>query len=111
MVENILLSAFLNMGAVLLGFVSWLCAGKAMGCAHDCRKGTGWSLSSFLFCAVALLFQVLEMAHRAWIGDMSAILDTIGAVAAGAGILVLITAVLNLLAYRNYTRKNESTDV
>lgn len=76
-----------------------------MGCAYNCRRGMGWSRSSVLCCAAALLFQILEMAHRSAIGDVSAILDTIGAVAAGAGVLVLISAVLNVLAYRNYRRK------
>lgn len=94
---NILISAFLNIGTVLLGLLSCLFAVKALGCYHELRR---WSLLSLSCCAGALLFQVLEMAHRASLGDMSAILDTIAAVAAGGVILVLVTLVLNILAYR-----------
>lgn len=102
---NILISAFLNIGTVLLGLLSCLFAVKAMGCYHKPRLGVRWSLLSFSCCANALLFQIVEIAHRASLGDMSAILDTIVAVAVGAVILVMVSLVLNILAYRN-ERKN-----
>lgn len=96
-----MISAICNVGAILLGLSSWACGAKAVG---NHQRGMRWILASLLCCAAALLLQILEVAHRTAIGDMSAVMDTIGAVAGAAGILVLISAALNILAYRSYQK-------
>ena len=57
------------------------------------------SLTSFALCLLALVFQFAELTHRAQIGDVSAILDTVGAVTQAAAVLSAITLLLNTLAF------------
>lgn len=56
------------------------------------------SLSSFSFCALALVFQLFEVRRRAADSDWTALMDTIPAVTAAAVMLLAVTLVLNWAA-------------
>lgn len=83
---------FLNVSSLLLGLAAW-----GFGIAGLRRSKI--SLTSFALCLLALIFQFLELTHRAQTGDVVAILDTVGAVAMAAAVLSAGTMVLNMLAY------------
>ena len=92
---------WLNFGSLLLGLAGWLvplrCMGKlAKGGDADPPRSLAVSLSC---CAVALWFQLLYDAHLARIEDVSAWLDTSGAVAKVAGFLLVTTLALNGALY------------
>ena len=90
-----MITPFLNVSSLLLGLAAW-----GFGIAALRRRRI--SLTSFALCLLALVFQLLELTHRAQIGDTSAILailDTVGAVTMAAAVLSAGTMVLNVLAY------------
>ena len=55
---------------------------------------------AFGFCLLALVLQFAELTHRAEIGDISAILDTVRAITLAAATLSAGTISLNALAAR-----------
>jgi len=57
-----------------------------------------YMMFSFLFMALAFVFQLLTIQHLANIGDIVAILDIIDGVVLVSWILIVMTMVLNLLA-------------
>ena len=87
-----MITPFLNVSSLLLGLAAW-----GFGIA-GLRRGKV-SLTSFALCLLALIFQLLELTHRARICDTIAILDTVGAVTMAAAVLSAGTMVLNILAY------------
>ena len=86
------MTPFLNVSSLLLGLAAW-------GFGIAALRRSKISLTSFALCLLALIFQFLELTHRARIGDTSAILDTVGAVTMAAAVLSVGTMVLNVLAY------------
>ena len=87
-----MISPILNVSSLLLGLTAW-------GFAIAGLKRRRMSLTSFALCLLALVFQFAELTHRAQIGDVSAILDTVGAVTQAAAVLSAITLLLNTLAF------------
>lgn len=84
----------LNLCSLLLGLVSW-----GTGAAAMAKPGLRWlSAASFVTCGAALFVQLLEVNRLVEIGDWSALMDTIDAVAAAALILLAVTTALNLIA-------------
>ena len=82
----------LNVSSLLLGLTAWGFGIAAL------RRGK-ISLTSFALCLLSLVLQFSELTHRAQIGDVIAILDTVGAVTMAAAVLSAGTLFLNTLAY------------
>ena len=87
-----MITPFLNLSSLLLGLTAW-------GFAIAGLKRRRMSLTSFALCLLALVFQFAELTHRAQIGDVSAILDTVRAVTMASAVLSAGTLFLNTLAY------------
>ena len=87
-----MITPILNISSLLLGLAAW-----GFGIAGVRRRQV--SLTSFALCLTALVLQFLELTHRAQIGDVSAILDTVRAVTMAAAALSAGTLFLNTLAY------------
>lgn len=88
----------LNIGSLILGACAWLFAAFAIATskAFTSHKNT---LVSFSLCAISLVFQLFEINRRVLLGDHAAIEDTIRAVLIASVALVLITVILNLVAF------------
>ena len=87
-----MISPILNVSSLLLGLAAW-----GFGIAALRRRKI--SLTSFALCLTALVFQFAELTHRAQIGDVIAILDTVQAVTMASAVLSAGTLFLNTLAY------------
>ena len=87
-----MISPILNVSSLLLGLTAW-------GFAIAGLKRRRMSLTSFALCLLSLVPQFAELTHRAQSGDVSAILDTVGAVTQAAAVLSTGTLFLNTLAY------------
>ena len=87
-----MITPILNVSSLLLGLTAW-------GFAIAGLKRRRMSLTSFALCLTALVFQFAELTHRAQIGDVIAILDTVQAVTMASAVLSAGTLFLNTLAY------------
>ena len=87
-----MITPLLNVSSLLLGLAAWGFGIAAL------RRGK-ISLTSFALCLLALVLQFAELTHRAQIGDVIAILDTVQAVTMAAAVLSAGTLFLNTLAY------------
>ena len=87
-----MITPILNVSSLLLGLAAW-------GFGIAALRRSRISLTSFALCLLALVFQFLELTHRAQTGDVVAILDTVSAVTMAAAVLSAGTMVLNTLAY------------
>lgn len=85
-------TAILNVSSLLLGLTAWALGMRAV------RRGR-MSLSSFFCCLLAMVLQFAELNHRAQIGDIVAILDTVRGVLLAASTLAAGTLLLNGLAH------------
>lgn len=79
---------------LVLGLIGW---GLATAGIFSKRKFVLCGLSWFL-CACALWFPLYTIRHWVQIGDVSAILDCVGAYTVCAGVLLAGNGILNLLA-------------
>ena len=91
-------AAWMNLASLLLGLAAW--ALPLTGLALR-KKARGWVAAglvvlSGLFCALALYLQICYQNHLVEIGDISAILDTAGPLVLVAGVLLGVTAVLDV---------------
>lgn len=89
------MNALLNVWSLILGLLSWLTA------LFDISRGrrSCWGvLASFLCCAGAMLLQLFQVRTLVQINDISALMDTIGAVTFAAAVLFAVTLLLNLIA-------------
>lgn len=87
-----MISPILNVSSLLLGLTAWVLGARAVA-----RRRV--SLLSFGCCLLALVLQFAELTHRAEIGDISAILDTVRAITLAAATLSAGTISLNALAH------------
>lgn len=97
-------SGFFNIGSLLLGIVAWITAACAIGISN--KKSNVLSTISFSACLSALFLQLLEINHRIEINDHTAIMDTIEFVAHVSLILVLITILLNIVAFVSHSKQS-----
>ena len=93
---------FYNLSSIFLGLTAWL-----MGWWYVTRLHCSplVPFGSFSCCAMSLLFQLMELEHRADLGDASAIYDTVGAIRFCAVTLISVTMLLHLLAI--YRRRKQ----
>ncbi len=92
------MSAFYNLGSFSMGLVAWIVPVLAIGRYKKGRSTKNYTVYSFGLCAIALVFQLLEIKHRIEISDWSALIDTIEAIIIAAIVLVVITTLLNFAA-------------
>ena len=90
-------SGFFNIGSLLLGLAAWITGACAIGASK--RKPYLLSAISFSACLTALFLQLLEIRRRIQINDLTAIMDTVEFVACSSLILILVTILLNLIAF------------
>lgn len=90
------MSAFFNLMSILLGLCAW---GLPVYSIITRRHRSGFPGASFGLCSVSLLFQIFEIRHRIFIGDFSALDNTIHAIVLAAMVLLCITLILNIAAY------------
>lgn len=100
----------LNLGSLVLGLIAWVLpvVNLTRYKKHDHRNWATLSIISISACAISLCFQIFYIYHLVKIEDWSALMDTTGAVAFFAALLLIITIILNaitLLAYRDRTEK------
>lgn len=97
-------SGFFNIGSLLLGIVAWITTACAIGVSN--KKSNVLSTISFSACLSVLFLQLLEINHRIEINDHTAIMDTIEFVAHVSLILVLITILLNIVAFVSHSKQS-----
>ncbi|MFY0517802.1 hypothetical protein ACOMCU_08200 [Lysinibacillus sp. UGB7] len=102
--------SLLNIGSLVLGLIAWIIpvVNLMRYEKHGHSKWGGLAILSISACAISLCFQIFYNYHLVKIEDWSALMDTMGAVAFAAAILVIVTILLNaitLIVYRDRTVK------
>lgn len=100
----------LNLGSLVLGLMAWILpVVNLMRYKKDDNKNwIVFSIMSISTCAISLCFQISYNYHLVKIKDWSALMDTAGAVAFAAAVLLIVTIILNaitLIVYRDRTAK------
>jgi len=93
-----------HIASLVLGIGAWafgVLAIKAPGISKAYKR----SGLSFSLCAVSVLLQLMEISRRVSIGDLSAVMDTIGAIVLAASLLIGVTVILNAVAVIKATNK------
>lgn len=90
------MGVFLTVGSLVFGLISWgiplVLLARKTSATNAALKGSFISLGCAL---VSLFMEILYTNHLVAINDLSAILDTQGAIVFGAFVLVTVTAILN----------------
>ncbi|QDQ02370.1 hypothetical protein FOH38_18870 [Lysinibacillus fusiformis] len=100
----------LNVGSLVLGLIAWILPVVSL-MQYKKHNHSNWGVLAFLSisaCAFSLCFQIFYNYHLVKIEDWSALMDTMGAVAFAAIVLVIVTILLNaitLIVYRDRTAK------
>lgn len=84
-----------NIAGIVLGLCAWGAAAAALAAK---KYPPAVSVASFGCALAALLCQLLELARRVRIGDLSAVMDTVTAVCLAAAVLCAGTLLLNAAA-------------
>ncbi|GAA0493582.1 hypothetical protein IRB23M11_15460 [Alkalibacterium sp. m-11] len=96
---------WLNVASLFFGLLAW--ALPAYQIVRPIRRTYNQSLlvlSSFAFCTAALWLHLLYNNHLVQIQDWGALLDTSSVLTWVAGILLLVTIVLNIFSIRSYAQ-------
>ncbi len=101
---------WLNVGSLVLGLIAWFFpVVNIMQCKkYDHKNWIIFSVMSISACAISLCFQIFYNYHLVKIEDWSDLMDTTGAVAFVASVLLIVTILLNaitLIVYRDRTVK------
>jgi len=102
--------SLLNLGSLVLGLIAWILpvVNLMRFKKHGNRNWVTFSVISISACAISLYFQIFYAYHLVKIEDWSALMDTMGAVAFVAAVLLIVTIILNaitLLVYRDRAAK------
>ena len=96
------MSAFFNLGSLILGLAAWglplLAIGKKDRFSLCC-------LGSFGCCILSLLLQLFEVKNRVNLEDWSALMDTTHAVVVAAVVMVVVMVVSNVFALLRTARR------
>ena len=84
--------------SLVLGTFSWILGGLAIK-SKSGRNSRGLAEFSLFTCILALFLQFLQIQKLVVKGNYAAIEDTIEGVIFGAVVLIVITFVLNIIAY------------
>lgn len=104
------MSGWLNVGSFALGIIAWILpiVNLSRYKKDELRNWSALSIMSVSACTFSLCFQIFNTYHLVMIKDWSALMDTSGAVAYAAGVLLIVTILLNaitLIVYRDRIRK------
>jgi glucose uptake protein GlcU len=100
---------WLNVGSLVLGLIAWILPVVALMQSNK-QERRNWvvlCVLSLSACAISLCLQIFYT-HYLMTADWTALLDTMGAVAYAAGVLLIFTILLNvstLIVYRGRTTK------
>ncbi|GGN61312.1 hypothetical protein [Oceanobacillus indicireducens] len=89
----------LNVGSLVLGLIAWILPVISL-LKYRSTNNTNWitlSILSLSACAVSLGFQMFYNYHLVKIEDWAALMDTAGAVAFAATVLLIVTILLNAI--------------
>ena len=86
----------LNIISLVLGIGAW---GVAAAAISKPAKSHISTVLSFALCAISLVVELFEISRRVNLGDYAAIEDTIRAVIIASIVLVVVTIILNIVAY------------
>lgn len=100
------MSGLLNPISFILGLIAWVLPIMNMMRYQksDYRNWVVFSMISMGACALSLCLQIINIYDLVSIEDLSALMDTIGAVAIAASVLFIVTIILNaitLMVYRD----------
>lgn len=93
----------LNLGSLVLGLIAWIL--PAVSLLHNNKNWVAYSVLSLVACTISLAFQIYYHAHLVSIEDWSALMDTTGAVALVATILLVVTIILNTITWLIYRKR------
>lgn len=93
------MSAICNVGSLVLGLIAWGIPIAVICSKKKKRKSSAPLISSFAACAGAVLLQLLEIEHRIFVEDWSALMDTIHAIVWATVIVWIVTIGLNSIVY------------
>jgi len=95
------MSAFLNLGSIILGIISWIIPIIATKQYKNnvMKRYFKLSIVSFSSCLASLCLQLFEINYRVQVQDWSALMDTIGTLKWVVVILSSITIFLNIVAF------------
>lgn len=100
------MSAYFNLGSILLGLIAWTIPIVVIKPDHKIKiKNTFFSLFSFSACIGALCLQIFEMSYRVKVQDWSALMDTCGVLIRVVILFVVITVILNVIALKVFYEK------
>jgi len=90
---------YLNVGSLVLGLIAWILPIVRIGFLKKSSDSSGEVLSFFSIsaCAISLCFQIFYTNHLVDISDWSALQDTMYAVSDAAGVLLVVTIILNAI--------------
>ena len=94
-----------NVTSLVLGLLSWVFPLADMVCLlllgnkGGSKRRLAFSLFSGAACAISLLLQLLAVEYLVSVEDWSALMDTFGAVAFAAKVLVFVTILLHLVSW------------
>lgn len=97
------MSAFFNLGSLILGFAAWIIP---LACILVKKTGVPAAMLSFGACTLSLLFQLAELQHRVHLSDWSALMDTVNAVVFAAVVMATVTFLLNAAAIIKHKNNN-----
>jgi len=97
----------LNLGSLVLGIIAWILPVINLGRRNkaNSRSWAVLSVASVSACAISLCMQIFYVDHLVRIEDWSALMDTSSAVAMVSTLLLIVTIVLNAVAFVTYYGK------
>jgi len=89
-------AGLLNVGGLLLGLIAWILpvVNIIRHKEHDHQNWVTFSIMSIGACAISLCFQIFYHNHLVTIEDWGALMDTTGALAYVAAILLTVTVII-----------------
>jgi len=88
----------LHLLSLTTGIAAWVFGCWAIASKKN-RNTHIFSVASLSLCSIALLSQLIELGRLVLKNDLSAVMDTINAVNLAAAVLVVVTLVLNGVAF------------
>ncbi|NBJ67899.1 MULTISPECIES: hypothetical protein [Clostridia] len=97
-----------NIGSLVLGLIAWILPIVSL-MKYKKQTYQNWAILSIISisaCAISLGLQIFNSYHLVKLEDWSALMDTMGAVAIIAAVLLFVTILLNILNLIIYHRKS-----
>lgn len=101
---------YLNLASFVLGCIAWALPVFVMirSKRNHGKRAEVFSILSAGACALTLYLQIVETNERVKVRDWSGIDDTFHALTTVAGILIVVTVILNLWMYAKVRKRNQN---